>query len=264
MKIIINKEIVMNIKKVLIGFIFLAVTSLSAHEFWVDSQNNTTPSFNIGYGHDFPKLEKIAEDRVDIFEALKITGEKKTLELKRSSSANYNYELNQKLENGSYILSGVYKPTYWTKDENFKWFKGKAKDEISTKATYCEKAHLEAKNVFSIGNKYSDIITKPIGHKLEIIPLSNPKDYKVGEPFKVKVLFKNRPLKVSVVKATLEGYLKGKYAYYGRTDLRGVTEILPLKAGKWLVKVEVEKELKDNTKCDKEINVATLTFDIKE
>ena len=103
MKIIINKEIVMNIKKVLIGFIFLAVTSLSAHEFWVDSQNNTTPSFNIGYGHDFPKLEKIAEDRVDIFEALKITGEKKTLELKRSSSINYNYELNQKLENGSYI-----------------------------------------------------------------------------------------------------------------------------------------------------------------
>ncbi|RXJ91791.1 hypothetical protein CRV01_01485 [Arcobacter sp. CECT 8983] len=254
----------MDIKKTLMGFAFLAITNLSAHDFWVDSQNNSDLSFNIGYGHDFPKLEKIPEERLEIFEALKITGEKQTIELKKSSTVNYNYELNQKLEDGSYILSGVYKPTYWTKDENFKWFQGKTKDEIKTKATFCEKAHFEAKNIFSIGNKHSDIITKPIGHKLEIVPLSNPKDYKVGKPFKVKVLFKNRPLKVSAVKATLEGYLKGKFAYYGTTDLRGVTEILPLKAGRWLVKAEVKKELEDKSKCDEEINVATLTFDIKE
>jgi len=254
----------MNIKKTLIGLAILTVTSLSAHDYWVDSQKNGTLSFNLGYGHDFPMLEKIPENRLDIFEALKIKVNKETFELKRSLTTNYKYELDQKLENGSYILSGVYKPTYWTKDEDSKWFKGKAKDEISTKAIYCEKAHLEAKNIFSIGDKHSDTITKPIGHKLEIIPLSDPKDYKVGKPFKVKVLFKNKPLKVSVVKATLEGYLKGKYAYYGKTDLKGITEILPLKAGKWLVKVEVEKELKNNTKCDKEINVATLTFDIKE
>ncbi|NVJ54468.1 MAG: DUF4198 domain-containing protein [Campylobacteraceae bacterium] len=254
----------MNIKKILMGFAFLAITNLSAHEYWVDSQNDGKLSFNIGYGHDFPKLEKIPEDRLGLFEPLKITGEKQTIELKKSSAINYNYESNEKLEEGSYVLSGVYKPTYWTKDENFKWYQGKTKDEIETKARHCEKTQLEAKNIFSIGNKHSDIITKPIGHKLEIVPLSNPKDYKVGEPFKVKVLFKNRPLKVSVVKATLDGYLKGKYAYYGRTDLRGVTEILPLKAGKWLVKVQVKKELKDNTKCDEEINVATLTFDIKE
>ncbi|WP_164969760.1 DUF4198 domain-containing protein [Arcobacter sp. F2176] len=254
----------MKIKLILLSCNIWIVMNLGAHEFWVDAKKKNIIEPKIGYGEIYPHPEKIKENRLDLFEPLKLLGNDTNLTLTKNSKVNYIYDLNKKLKNGSYILSGTYKPTYWTKDEEGKWFKGKAKNQIDTKAVFCQQSHMEAKNIFSIGNIDSEIIYKPIGHTLEIVPLSNPKDFKSLKPFKVKVFFNNKPLSNTVVKATLEGYLEDKYAYYGETNEKGITEILPLRGGKWLVKVVLEKELKDKNICDKVTNVATLSFEIEE
>jgi len=142
-----------------------------------------------------------------------------------------------------------------------KWHMDKTKKDIKN-AQYCEQASMFAKSIINIANDTNDFVTKPIGQKLEIVPLDNPSNFKVGAPFKVKVLLDGKPAKTIELKGTFDGFTKGQFAFYGRTNLKGEIEILPLRAGKWILLTEVTKAYENET-CDEVPYVATLTFQVK-
>ena len=105
-------------------FALLALAAFSshslAHEFWLFGSSKDVTSVEIGYADDFPTVEKIPDNRIALFEAPYViakNGEKLSL---KQSGENYHYERG-KLENGSYLIAGEYKPTFWTKASDGTW-----------------------------------------------------------------------------------------------------------------------------------------------
>ena len=236
-----------------------AFSVAGAHDFWLFGENGKKASVNIGFGHDFPKSEPIDAERVNNFEAPVILGKDGKVTLKQSGE-NYHYE-GAKLKDGTYAITGEYKPTFWTEDADGKWHMGGTKETIKN-AKFCRRATMSAKSVINVGAG-DDFITKSTGQRLEIVPLENPAKFKVGEPFKVKVLFEGKPLKVATIDGTFDGFLKDKSAFHATTDLKGETEVLALRPGKWVLKVVHKFPYADAKKCDEETAIASFTFEIK-
>jgi hypothetical protein len=236
-----------------------AFSAASAHDFWLFGENGEKLSVNIGFGHDFPKSEPIDAERVNNFEAPVILGKDGKVTLKQSGE-NYHYE-GAKLKDGTYAITGEYKPTFWTEDTDGKWHMGGTKETIKN-AKFCRHATMSAKSVINVGVE-DDFITKSMGQRIEIVPLVNPAKFKVGEPFKVKVLFEGKPLKVATIKGTFDGFLKDKSAFNATTDLKGETDVLALRPGKWVLKVVHKFPYADAKKCDEETAIASFTFEIK-
>lgn len=250
-------------KTAIVIFGLAAFSSAYAHDFWVDGYNSSTFKAHIGYGHDFPHPEPIAKERVSIFESIVLTDNNANKTTLKQKGENYQFIGKNSLDDGSYILSGTYKPTFWTKTKNNKWKMNKTKADLKDDAAYCELASMYAKSIINIGDAKDEFITKPIGQKLEIVPLENPANFKVGKPFTVQVLFNQKRLKTTEVKGTFAGYDNHTYPFYGKTDLEGKITITPLQGGKWILKTEVNTPFKDSKKCDEHVDLATLTFSIQ-
>lgn len=232
----------------------------SAHDFWVDGYNGSTFKATLGYGDDFTP-EKIAEDRVSIFEPLVlIDKDLKSVTLKNEGE-NYQYISQKALDDGTYILQGTYKTTYWTKTDDNKWHMGKTKKDIQN-SSYCWQTSSFAKSIINIGNDTNDFVSKPIGQRLEIVPLDNPSNFKVGVPFKVKVLLDEKPAKLVELKGTFESFGENKFAFLGTTDLKGEIEVTALRGGKWILMTN-SKKVYGNDKCDEISYNSTLTFIIQ-
>ena len=113
-------------KRKLFAFLVLAAFSSHAlaHDFWLLGDSKEVTSVDIGFGHDFPNPEKIDEKRVNNFETpyiLTKSGEKLSL---KQSGENYHYE-RAKLEDGTYLIIGEYKPTFWTEASDGTWHMNK-------------------------------------------------------------------------------------------------------------------------------------------
>ena len=249
-------------KRNLFAFLVLAAFSSQAlaHDFWLLGDSKEVTSVDIGFGHDFPNPEKIDEKRVNNFETpyiLTKSGEKLSL---KQSGENYHYE-RAKLEDGTYLIIGEYKPTFWTEASDGTWHMNKNKKDIKG-AKFCRHATMSAKGIINLNAK-DDFVTNPTHQRLEIVPLDNPANFKVGVPFKVKVLFDGKPLKEAVVNGTFEGFLKEKSAFHGQTEPDGTIEVLALKPGKWLLQTVHKMPFADSKICDDETIAATLAFELK-
>ncbi|WP_418179359.1 DUF4198 domain-containing protein [Aliarcobacter lanthieri] len=231
-----------------------------AHDFWVDGYNSSTFKAVLGYGHNFTP-EKIAEDRVSIFEPLVLIDKDLQSVTLKNEGENYHYISQKALDDGTYILKSTYKPTFWTKTVDNKWNMGKTKKDFEN-TQYCQLTSSFAKSIINIGNDTSDFITKPIGQNLEIVPLDNPSNFKVGIPFKVKILLNEKPAKMTVVKGTFKGFEKDSFAFYGTTDLKGEVEVTALSSGKWVLITNIKQSYEDKT-CDEVSYTSTLTFQIQ-
>ncbi|WP_418184991.1 DUF4198 domain-containing protein [Aliarcobacter vitoriensis] len=249
------------IKKLGLVVIFTTLSTVQslAHDFWVDGYNSSTFKATLGYGHDFTP-EKIAEDRVSIFEPLVLIDKDLKSTTLKNEGENYQYVSKKALDDGSYILKGTYKPTLWTKTSDNKWHIGKTKKDFEN-AQYCQQTSMFAKNIVNIGNDKSDFVTKPIGQNLEIIPLDNPANFKVGVPFKIQVLLDGKPAKTVEVKGTFDGFPSNKFAFLGTTDLKGEIEITALRSGKWILMTKSKKAYENDT-CDEVAYSASLTFQV--
>ena len=247
-----------------IGFVVLTSAVLTiqslAHDFWVDGYNSSTFKGIIGYGHEFPYPEKISKDRVDILEPLSMMDKDLKSVTLKNEGENYQYVSKKSLDDGSYILKSTYKTTYWTKTTDNKFEMGKTKEEVQN-AQHCRKVTKFAKSIVNIGNDNNDFVTNPIGQRLEIVPLDNPINFKVGIPFKVQVLLDGIPVTKVDLKGTFDNFIKNKFAFLGTTDSKGEVEILPLRGGKWILTTENSKKLNEKS-CDEEVLEASITFQI--
>ncbi len=109
-----------------------------------------------------------------------------------------------------------------------------------------------AKSILVVG-KGSQSVSTPVGHRIEIVPLKNPTEVKVGETIPVKVLFEGKPLETYVY-GTYVGYSSEDepFPVLARSNSDGIAQVKIDRAGIWMIVT--------NHKVDFS---ASLTFEIK-
>ena len=263
----------MNKNKWLVLLIGLACSQgIAAHEVWVDAQHTHAGErlqAAIGYGH-FPKQEKIAADRLHIFAPMQLQGKTGTQILKQQGE-NYQYTSVNGLKEGSYLVLATYRPTFWS--ENASGWKQQSLKQMPD-AKYCEQSAMYGKHVLNVGHGVTDneVITRPVGQMLEIVPLKNPQDIQVGERFPIKILFKGEPVSGVNVVATFAGFTERPehdhshaleaQAFSHQTNAQGELDIIPLREGYWKAKVSYKTDYPKQTECQKLALYSTLTFHI--
>lgn len=242
----------------------LAASLGFSHNLWVWGENGDKLSADIIYGHHFPTPEKIKEERVSIFDDIKVISENGEVMLKQTGE-NYHFE-GKKLDNGVYIMLGLYKPTHWIRKADGKWEMNKTRKDTKEKVEFCEVATMQSKAIFVVGDSDSKILKKEIKKGLEITPLfDSVKDFKVGELLKFKLTLDGKPVKKASVYADYAGYSSSgdmANAGYAKTDLDGKFEVRPLKAGLWYLKSSVENDSGDKN-CETKNDNTTLIFEVK-
>ena len=247
--------------------VFSGVSAAMAHEIWAIAENPTEgqPLVAIlGYGHHFPDGEEIAQERLSIFYPIKIVDSKGAELAVKPGDKNFKAVTEKPIEKGTYLILTGYMPTYWSNGPEGSVMK--PKNEVPG-ATTCERYSRAAKGIVNIGGASDDFVTKPVGTKLEIVPLVNPAKVKTGQDFPIQVLYDGKPLRNAQVKGTFEG---NKYAETGNRDFFGLTNkdgkltMVPLKGGNWTLAVEIRDDYPDKSVCDDEAGDATLTFFIAD
>ncbi len=261
-----------NSKKLVVAFV-ITVLSLSmiasgalAHDFWLNAKSEGKVfKAEIGYGHDFPNPEPIPEKRIHLFEKhLLLHTPKEVVEIPQKGKENYEFQVEKELPKGSYLFTGKYLPTYWSKGPD--GWKQEDKKGYPT-ATYSELAVMFAKTVLNVdGYVKADFTSKPLGDRLEIVPLVNPATVHPGSVMPLQVLLDGKPLKTAEVQATFAGFSENKEykAFVGHADLEGKVNMVVLKEGYWLVKVKHVIKNEDTSRADETVLVATLTFHINK
>jgi len=148
--------------------VLTGVSPAQAHEIWAIAENPVEGKplvAVLGYGHEFPHGEDIAQERLSIFYPLKVVdAQGKELALK-PGDRNFKAVTEKPIEKGTYLILTGYMPTYWSKGPEGSVMK--PKNEVPG-ATTCERYSRAAKGIVNIGGASDDFVTKPVGTKLEI------------------------------------------------------------------------------------------------
>lgn len=253
-------------KHLLLSAFFIAgsYSFAGAHDFWISPgtiEAGKPAVIELGYSDNFPKTEAINKDRKFIFDDPTLVSKEGPLSLK-AGSTNIEYISEKPLEKGSYIATATYKPTFWStlSDGSSKMQnKSQLKD-----ATSCEHWTRYAKTIINVGET-DDFVTKPVGHALELVPLKNPAEAKVGQPFKIQVLFNGRPRVGVKVLGTFADFSENpaSKAFYTVSDDKGQFDLIPLKGGYWKLMAEYQRPYSDKATCDTDDYDASLSFDIQ-
>ena len=136
------------------------------------------------------------------------------------------------------------------------------KDVVSS--TYSQQF---AKSLVLSGTGNADNLSHAFGHKLEIIPLTNP--YAItnnrGGEMLLKVLFNGKPVQHKKVYAMYEGYSNDDAASCTvSTDEKGIAKLRIDHWGVWVVKTKLELPASDamKEKVNQENYFASLTFSV--
>jgi uncharacterized GH25 family protein len=137
---------------------------------------------------------------------------------------------------------------------------------------------LEAKNLKVIRTSKNDKFAKAIvnaskgdknfaaavGHELEVVPVTNPADAKVGEYFEAKILLRGEPATVPVW-ATYDGFvtdIENTYAYYTESA-DGVAKVKITAPGLWIIRAAKDGEPGVEGEYDVRNLRSVLTFEVK-
>lgn len=263
-------------KKILISSILCLSGLAHAHDLWVAAPNtqpaNQILRADLAYGDNFPAGGSIPEARAKIFKPLELLDSKGKLVPLKLTGDNYQYSSTNKIKSGTYHILATYKPTFWLKDANGKWFQDKNLSHIPD-ASHCEQSQMFAKRLLVVGNEYDEITaTVPVGQLLEIVPLANPHEVKIGGVLPLQVWYQGKPLAGATVTATSDVYLAqdpdGKIAhreiqaYSGKTDSEGRTNFIPLLEGEWKIRVQHKADFEDKSVCQHHALYATYMMTI--
>ena len=103
-----------------------------------------------------------------------------------------------------------------------------------------------------------------LGHKLEIVPVSNPLTAKVGDDLQFKVLLGGKPAAFETIQATYDGFtdIPMAWAYSAEALQHGVAAVKITAPGLWIVRVGITLPNK-TAEYDEEILRAALIFPVR-
>jgi len=111
-----------------------------------------------------------------------------------------------------------------------------------------------------------------VGHKLEIVPLSNPCEWKAGDNVKVRVLRDGQPASGLRISSGHEGLDKHTYVEHATTDIEGAARFNLARPGLWFFRTHAIHAISeqpayappDAPKADWESFWASITFRVLE
>jgi uncharacterized GH25 family protein len=262
-----TKELKMSKKIVYLSFILLCLSCPAlAHDFWagVDKAVIGQPaSVFLGHSHGFPLPEEIKPDvYAERFNPLALIGAKGEIKLKQGTQAQ-SFVSEEPLTAGSYYVLASSKPGFSSRTPSGWTRKSKTEDPTAVSCTFGSNF---GKNLINLDPAGADsFVTKPVGHKLEIVPQVNPDKIKAGDKFPVIVLFDGKPFAGASVGAFFAGFTEHNdaLAFSATSKKDGLVEIIPLKSGSWLAKATYTNPYSDEKACDREVYNATLAFTIQ-
>ena len=254
-------------------FLFLPLV-VQSHTMWLnvtDFHPEIHPKYGavakvyFGYGHRYPVDDFLPVDHLQEFSLIGPDGRKEPLTPNPGGFLATTISFKGE---GEYIVAAALKPGFYTMYVE----KGEIHHKLGSKkglkgiilSLYYEQY---TKALVNVGEAADNSFSKPVGHKLEIIPLENP--YKLhgcgGHFLPVQVLFKGKPASFCKVFATYSGFsTDDDLAYATSTDGEGIARIRLTHWGNWLLKAEIKlpatNDMKD--KCNQLHYTATLTFEV--
>ena len=264
----------MNLITSLALVLFVSLSTLAfSHTLWLNATEYFPESYSpeygarttiyFGWGHGYPVADFLSADKLKKFNLITPTGESKPIKPGIGGFLATQLSLSG---NGTYIVAAALNPGFYTMYVE----KGKIHHKSVPKTGLSGvilSLHFEqyAKTLINVAGSDSSFC-KPVGHALEIIPLANPAEIKVGDHLPVQVLFKGKPARFCRVYGTYAGFSTGDdFAFATGTDGKGKAKIRILHHGPWLLKARLKlpapDELKD--KCNELSYSATLTFEVK-
>lgn len=115
-----------------------------------------------------------------------------------------------------------------------------------------------AKTLVDVGDSPSGDPTLPVGHTLEIVPLSDPYASDFDGELAVRVLFRGAPLAGAQV--SLDSLAVGRTLASERTDADGVARFDVARQGDWMINTVWATPLTGDIRADFETIFASLTF----
>jgi uncharacterized GH25 family protein len=245
-----------------IAALLLMPSVVLAHFGWLSVPNHEarldrSVKMFIGWGHKYP---------LDDFLETSAMGELKLYDPKGAATVikpanDFAYETNPLKEKGVYLAVAEKKPGFYSRTA--KGYTPKPKTGLKGVLS-CTRSLAFMKAVINVGQGPGDV-SRPVGQALELIPLKNPGDLKVGDYLPIKVMFKGKPVQgYPPVMATYCGFENPKaYAHTSGAGRDGVAMLRILHNGPWLVKVNVKEPYPDPKECDQTSYTSVLTFEIK-
>ncbi len=233
-----------------------------AHFPWINADNYSPEPgdsiyITIGWGHRYPLGRLLMKDNLDSLVLINPDGKEEAL-FPVSDQA-FCPETNFSAP-GLYIVSAKRKTGFWTKTTE--GGKRQSKEGLSN-VIKCFRSHMNAKALINVG-KGKRLMKNRVGHALEIVPLINPAELRVGDYLPLQVFLNGKPYSDKLY-ATYMGFSTDKdvFAYTTKTDSQGKGRIRILKPGIWLIKVEHQRPYPDKDVCDVESFISTLTLEVK-
>ncbi|TVM34139.1 DUF4198 domain-containing protein [Oceanidesulfovibrio marinus] len=243
--------------------IAFTATAASAHNLWVQGENKEVFEADLIYGHHFPTPEKIAEERLQLFEPVQISGEDLTETLTQQGE-NYHYEGTSKLSAGTYLVGAYYKLTPWVEASDGTWHMDKTRKDFKDTPRICYLSSMQSKAVVVVGNDDGSYATTPLGKGLEITPLNKASEFRQGEAIKFKLTRDGERVKMASIVGSFSGYSENEmsFPFYAKTNIDGVFEFKPLQAGTWYLSTSIESP-SGNPDCETRIEKTSIVFSVK-
>lgn len=237
----------------------MAASATQAHYPWLMASSYTpnegrSATAYIGWGHNFPFEGFLAKDRIQGVEIILPDGKRQPLE-----AGDGNGYTTTSLKAGTHVLLASQTGGYRTRTTE--GAKREPKQGLSG-IIECRFSTNSMKSILTVGNgdgPYSTSFNQP----LEIIPLSNPAELKIGDYMDVQVLVRDEPYEGMVFATYGDFSSEGAYAYTVEADNEGKASIRILHTGNWLVRTTVRQPYPDPEVCDVESYTTTLTFSIR-
>ncbi|MCK4422670.1 MAG: DUF4198 domain-containing protein [Candidatus Omnitrophica bacterium] len=254
------------------GFCVCLLESVSAHTMWLNVTKYSPKMYKpregtpakytrepgarstvyFGWGHEYPVEGFLTDKHLGELVLVSPKGEKEKL---TPGEGGFRATQIKMKKEGGWIAAATIKPGFYGKVES----KPEAKGEFwKMRYAQCAKALINAGEVS--GNPF----LKPVGHEIEIIPLKNPNQLKLGDWFPFKVLFDGKPAKRAEIHAA-SLFSSTDESFTAHTNNNGEAKIRLLHYGPWIVKAKLQlpptEEFKD--KCKELRYTATLTFEAR-
>jgi len=147
------------------------------------------------------------------------------------------------------LVSLVFDSGYWVKTED-----GLRNISKRGLTNYLEATHFiePVKTIF----RWSEQFTRPVGTRMEIVPLKNPLTLKPGETLPIKVIFEGNPLAGAVV--TSHGELTGI-----RTGKDGCAQVRIEEKGLQVFAAKHKVQLNGDSDADFQVFQAYISFEVR-
>lgn len=223
---------------------FLMLSTVFAHDFWIEKKDN---KLFVVSGHD-DKWDNYQPDRIKEVKAFDTQGNAIDLKVVRQQNIIY---VEQK---DNVAMVNVF-------FDNYHWVKTTEGWKNITKrdAQNQNLQIIESGQSFKYAKyyaKWSDVVSKPIGTKIELTPLKNPLSLKPGNTLEVRVLLDGKPLQNAPI------FLHASHNENTKTSKEGIANVT-VKKGHNIISTTAKVPLTNNPDADQLYLRASISFEVK-